>query len=73
MYSDVRGLYIPGRSQNGEDPTQYHMTYSESPTKMHSAIVNEQDTHGIIDGPVTQEIGDWQIDYNTQVQGALGV
>ena len=73
LYSDVRGLYIPGRSQNGEDPTQYHMTYSESPTKMHSAIVNEQDTHGIIDGPVTQEIGDWQIDYNTQVQGALGV
>lgn len=71
--ADLRGIYIPGRSQIGETANTYHMTYSKSSSKMHSAIVDYNSTQGNADEPVTQEIGDWQVDYNMQVQGTLGV
>ena len=71
--ADLRGIYIPGRSQIGETANTYHMTYSESSSKMHSAIVDYDGTQGNADSPITQQIGDWQVDYNMQVQGNTSV
>ena len=77
--SVLRGLFIPGRksSQADEDPSYYHMTWSEDNgndiSKLHSAPVTPGNTHTPIDDPCNGYIGDWQVDYNMQVQGALGV
>lgn len=77
--SALRGLFIPGRksSQADEDPSYYHMTWSEDNgndiSKLHSAPVTPGNTHTPIDDPCNGYIGDWQVDYNMQVQGALGV
>ena len=62
-------------------PNETHMTYAEKGNtdsmgyaKLHSAPVTQSDTHmSQTDNPQTDHIGDWQVDYNMDVRGNMGI
>lgn len=62
-------------------PNETHMTYAEKGNtdsvgyaKLHSAPVTQLNTHmSQTDNPQTDHIGDWQVDYNMDVRGNMGI